>query len=110
MKRVVESQQRVQIRVGRELPVERVQDRAVYSPSELKPEVDEEERELNAAYGDDRLEPVGPDEKSIQAKGSIFEPSYVRALEKTAFLDTMSERITRPVMPDDEASQSGPYG
>jgi len=43
--------------------------------------------------------------RSIRAKGSIFESSFVRALEKTAFLDTMSARITRPVMPDDEASE-----
>jgi hypothetical protein len=43
--------------------------------------------------------------RSIQAKGSIFERSYVRALEKTAFLDTMRTRITRPVMPDDESSE-----
>jgi RES domain/HEPN/RES N-terminal domain 1 len=43
--------------------------------------------------------------RSIRAKGSIFESSYVHALEKTAFLDTMSARITRPVMPDDEASE-----
>jgi hypothetical protein len=43
--------------------------------------------------------------RSIRPKGSIFEASFLATLEKTAFLDTMSARITRPVMPDDEASE-----
>jgi hypothetical protein len=43
--------------------------------------------------------------QSIQAKGSIFERSYVHDLEKNAFLHTLSETLTRPVLPDDEASE-----
>jgi len=39
----------------------------------------------------------------VRVEGSIFDPAYGTALEKAAFLDSFSERITRPVMPDDEA-------
>jgi len=34
--------------------------------------------------------------------GSIFDPSLKSRLERVAFLRTLGERITRPVMPDDE--------
>jgi len=34
-------------------------------------------------------------------KGSIFDPDYVNRLERTAFLRGLSQRIARPVMPDD---------
>jgi hypothetical protein len=39
----------------------------------------------------------------VRVEGSIFDPAYSTALERAAFLDSFSERITRPVMPDDEA-------
>ena len=35
--------------------------------------------------------------------GSIFDPTLKDRLERVAFLQTLSERLTRPVMPDDEA-------
>jgi hypothetical protein len=37
-------------------------------------------------------------------KGSIFDPDYVNRLERTAFLRGLSQRIARPVMPDDRDS------
>jgi len=39
----------------------------------------------------------------VAVDGSIFDPRYAEALEKAAFLETFSTRITQPVMPDDEA-------
>jgi len=39
----------------------------------------------------------------VQSTGSIFDPEYIRRLEHEMFLRSLSERITRPVMPDDEA-------
>lgn len=38
-----------------------------------------------------------------QDGGSIFDPTLKDRLERVAFLKTLSERLTRPVMPDDEA-------
>lgn len=38
-----------------------------------------------------------------QDGGSIFDPSLKGRLERVAFLRTLGERMTRPVMPDDEA-------
>lgn len=35
--------------------------------------------------------------------GSIFDPGYIRALEKAGFLRTLGQRLSRPVMPNDEA-------
>jgi hypothetical protein len=35
--------------------------------------------------------------------GSILDPTLKDRLERVAFLQTLSERLTRPVMPDDEA-------
>lgn len=35
--------------------------------------------------------------------GSIFDPTLKHRLERVAFLQTLGERLTRPVMPDDEA-------
>lgn len=35
--------------------------------------------------------------------GSIFDPTLKGRLERVAFLQTLGERLTRPVMPDDEA-------
>ncbi len=35
--------------------------------------------------------------------GSIFDPAYLRALKKAAFLRTLGQRLSRPVMPNDEA-------
>lgn len=42
---------------------------------------------------------------AIRAKGSLFDPEFVRELERAAFLGTLSQRITQPVMPDDEPSE-----
>jgi len=39
----------------------------------------------------------------IGVDGSIFDPEYVTQLERAAFLRTLGQLITRPVMPDDEA-------
>lgn len=36
-------------------------------------------------------------------KGSIFDPSYGNRLEHAVFLRSLCQRITKPVMPDDEA-------
>lgn len=41
--------------------------------------------------------------KEIAADGSIFDPTYAPLLEKVSFLQTLEERITRPIMPDDES-------
>lgn len=42
---------------------------------------------------------------AVQARGSIFDPNFVKELERAAFLGTLSGRITQPVMPDDETSE-----
>lgn len=39
----------------------------------------------------------------VIARGSIFDPSYTGRLERSAFLRTLSDRLARPVMPEDEA-------
>jgi hypothetical protein len=39
----------------------------------------------------------------VIARGSIFDPGYAGRLERSAFLRTLSQRLARPVMPDDEA-------
>lgn len=39
----------------------------------------------------------------VQDGGSIFDPSLKGRLERVAFLKTLGESMTRPVMPDDEA-------
>lgn len=39
----------------------------------------------------------------VRIKGSVFDPDFAGRLERTSFLRTLSRRITRPVMPDDEA-------
>ena len=39
----------------------------------------------------------------LVTRGSIFDPGYIRALEKAAFLRTLGQRLSRPVMPNDEA-------
>lgn len=41
--------------------------------------------------------------RSVQTEGSIFDPEYIRALERAQFLDTLSRLMVQPVMPDDEA-------
>lgn len=40
--------------------------------------------------------------RSIFVKGSIFDPSHLGRLKKAAFLASLSDQITKPVMPDDE--------
>ncbi|MBX3630757.1 MAG: RES family NAD+ phosphorylase [Nitrosomonas sp.] len=39
----------------------------------------------------------------VTVKGSIFDPDFIHRLERAAFLNKLCEKITRPVMPDDEA-------
>lgn len=40
---------------------------------------------------------------AVAIDGSIFDPKFAECLERTMFLRSLSQRITRPVMPDDEA-------
>lgn len=39
----------------------------------------------------------------VRGDGSIFDPSFKGRLERIAFLRSLGQRITRPVMPDDQA-------
>lgn len=41
--------------------------------------------------------------RNVQDDGSIFDPSLKRRLERVAFLQSLGQRMTRPVMPADEA-------
>jgi|APEBP8051073352_1049397.scaffolds.fasta_scaffold02107_3 RES domain. len=41
--------------------------------------------------------------ENVQDGGSIFDPALKRRLERIAFLQSLGKRITRPIMPDDEA-------
>lgn len=41
--------------------------------------------------------------ENVHDVGSIFDPSLKNRLERVAFLQSLGQRITRPVMPDDEA-------
>ncbi|TIC85170.1 RES family NAD+ phosphorylase [Crenobacter intestini] len=40
---------------------------------------------------------------TVRDQGSVFDPTLKRRLERVAFLRTLGEKMTRPVMPDDEA-------
>lgn len=40
--------------------------------------------------------------RSVNVTGSIFDPDYIRRLRRAKFLKSLSDRITAPVMPDDE--------
>jgi RES domain-containing protein/HEPN superfamily RES-like protein len=40
--------------------------------------------------------------RSIFVDGSIFDPAFLQRRKKAKFLESLSERITQPVMPDDE--------
>lgn len=40
--------------------------------------------------------------ETIYVEGSVFDPSYVRRLEKAQFLERLSSEITIPVMPENE--------
>ncbi|WP_316360230.1 RES family NAD+ phosphorylase [Devosia sp.] len=40
--------------------------------------------------------------RKVSVRGSIFDPSYADTLERGMFLRFLSQRITKPVMPDDE--------
>jgi RES domain/HEPN/RES N-terminal domain 1 len=42
--------------------------------------------------------------QSVLVRGSIFDSSFVGKLQRARFLRRLSDRITRPVMPDDEPS------
>lgn len=39
----------------------------------------------------------------VYDKGSVFDPTWIARLERAAFLRTLGNRMTKPVMPDDEA-------
>jgi len=39
----------------------------------------------------------------VVRRGSIFDPTFTRELERAMFLRSLCRRITKPVMPDDEA-------
>lgn len=41
--------------------------------------------------------------REIVKKGSIFDPHYANELERVKFLQTLSDRLSKPVLPDDEA-------
>lgn len=43
--------------------------------------------------------------RSVYAEGSIFDPAYVEQLALAKFLGRLSDRITMPVMPDDEPTE-----
>lgn len=43
--------------------------------------------------------------KSVVTSGSIFDPNYTQQLLRAEFLATLSARISRPVMPNEEASE-----
>lgn len=40
--------------------------------------------------------------RSVKAAGSIFDPNYRRQAQQAQFMETLSHRITRPVMPNEE--------
>lgn len=40
--------------------------------------------------------------REIKLDGSIFDPTYARELAKVFFLGELSQKLTRPIMPDDE--------
>lgn len=40
--------------------------------------------------------------RDVLAKGSVFDPSYIRRLEHAKFLERLSQRISQPVVPHDE--------
>ncbi|KVW04399.1 hypothetical protein WK91_35850 [Burkholderia cepacia] len=41
--------------------------------------------------------------EDVHLTGSVFDPAFKRQLERVAFLQRLGVRMTRPVMPDDEA-------
>lgn len=43
--------------------------------------------------------------RSVYAEGSIFDPAYIEQLALAMFLGRLSDRITMPVMPDDEPTE-----
>lgn len=43
--------------------------------------------------------------RTVYVEGSVFDPTYMGRLERGKFLSSLSDRITLPVMPDDEASE-----
>ncbi len=40
--------------------------------------------------------------RSLRTRGSLFDPSFTERLQKAKFLQGLSDRISAPVMPDDE--------
>lgn len=40
--------------------------------------------------------------RSVFIKGSVFDPTYMRQLERARFLEYVSKHISRPVMPNDQ--------
>jgi hypothetical protein len=43
--------------------------------------------------------------RSVYVDGSIFDPGYMGSLELAKFMESLSRRMTLPVMPDDEPSE-----
>jgi hypothetical protein len=43
--------------------------------------------------------------QSIYVEGSVFDPGYLEQLSLAKFMGRLSERITMPVMPDDEPTE-----
>jgi hypothetical protein len=41
--------------------------------------------------------------KSVKTSGSIFDPSYIGLIQQANFLEILSNRISRPVMPNEQA-------
>lgn len=42
---------------------------------------------------------------TTKADGSIFDPTFIKRLERAKFLRSLSRRISRPILPDDELSE-----
>lgn len=42
--------------------------------------------------------------QSVYVDGSVFDPSHIKRLERSKFLGRLAQRISAPVMPNDEAS------
>lgn len=43
--------------------------------------------------------------RSVYVEGSVFDPSYMGRLELAKFMESLSGRMTMPVMPDDEPTE-----
>lgn len=43
--------------------------------------------------------------RSVYVEGSVFDPTYMARLELAKFMESLSARMTMPVMPDDEPTE-----